>query len=277
MHSLKNNAKKIIKTALAEDIGSGDITTDDLFLKDRKIKAHLLAKQEMVLAGSWVFEEVFKSLGGKLKFRWLKEEGDKIKKNVRFCIIEGSLKNLLKGERVALNFLQRLSGIATLTAQFVNKVKKTKTVILDTRKTTPGLRLIEKYAVKAGGAKNHRMGLYDSYLIKDNHIEPFGSVRKTLMELKKRRKKKPVEIETKNIKEVKEALDMRADIIMLDNMTVRTIKKALKLIRGRAKTEISGGVNLNNIEKYAKIGVDFISVGALTHSPASMDISLIIK
>jgi len=277
LKNLKKEVRPLIKRALKEDLGKGDITTDSLFQKDKKIKAYLLAKQNMVMAGSWVFEDVFKALGGKLKFKWLKKDGRPIKKNSTICRIEGSLKNLLKGERVALNFLQRLSGIATLTECFVTKVSKTKTKILDTRKTTPGLRKLEKYATSIGGAKNHRMGLFDSILIKDNHIAPLGSVKNTLETVKKKRLMKNVEIETKNLKEVRQAVNAGAGIIMLDNMGPKMIRKAVKIIGKKAKVEISGGVNLSNIRKLSECGVDYISIGALTHSPESVDISLKIE
>jgi nicotinate-nucleotide pyrophosphorylase (carboxylating) len=268
---------KLVERALKEDLGPGDITTEALFPKDRSVKSYLLAKEDLVLAGSEIFEEVLRQAGGNVRFNWSRKEGSIIKKGTRFCRMIGSLKTILKGERVALNFIQRLSGIATLTNRFKQRLKPGNITVIDTRKTTPLLRSLEKYAVKIGGGANHRFGLYDMILIKDNHIAPFGSVKKALgffYSQKKQISDKKVEIETKSLRDVREAINFRPDVIMLDNMSISTMQKAIKMIGKRSKVEISGGINLKNIEKIKSLKADYVSIGALTHSPKSVDISL---
>jgi len=267
--------RAIVERALKEDLGSGDLTTRLLFPRAIKAKALIRAKQDAVLAGLSVAEAVFKKVDPKLKFQSLAQDGDRVRSGTEIARIVGDGRSLLKGERVALNFLQRLSGIATLTAQFVQTVKGTKATILDTRKTTPGLRELEKYAVRMGGGRNHRMNLSDGILIKDNHLALAGSLRRAVQET---RRKAPrglkVEVEATNLKEVEDALLVKADIILLDNMTIPQLKEAVSLIDGRALTEVSGGVQLNTVREIAATGVDFISIGALTHSAPAVDLSM---
>ena len=260
---------KIIDEALKEDIGKGDVTTNSIVSKTEKLKAILLAKEDGVIAGLDIAKEVFKKLDKNIKFVKEINDGTLVKKGKIIARIEGNARAILTGERVALNFLQRLSGIATLTSKFVKLAGKIK--IKDTRKTTPGLRVLEKYAVKMGGGTNHRMRLDDGILIKDNHIMFAGSVAEAIRKVKKTGEE--IEVEVENIKQLKEALDAKADSILLDNMNVVEIKKAVKIAKG-IETEISGGVNLKNIRKFAKTKATYISVGALTHSPKGLDISL---
>lgn len=266
--------KNLIKIALKEDVGAGDITTASAIPKSLRAKAFILAKEEGIICGQETAKMVFKTLEPKIIFKKLVEDGDKVIFGEKIAEISGRAGKILTAERTALNFLQRLSGIATLTAKFVKSVKPYKAKILDTRKTTPGLRFLEKYAVRVGGGKNHRFGLWDGILIKGNHIDLVG-----LKEAVKRTKKlgKKVEVEARNLKEVKEALEAGADIIMLENMDLKTIKKGVRLIGKKALIEVSGGVNLDNVREIAKTGVDWISIGRLTHSVKSLDMSLRIK
>jgi nicotinate-nucleotide pyrophosphorylase (carboxylating) len=265
----------IIIRALEEDIGPLDITTSALIPEDLEAKGLIIAKEDLVLAGIRVAYECFRTLDPEIIFKGRFRDGDSVKTGKVIAEIKGKARTILMGERVALNFLQRLSGIATLTSKYVEKIKGTKARIVDTRKTTPGLRVLEKYAVRIGGGFNHRFGLYDAILIKDNHIALSGSVRKALEKVKKETPHTTrIEIEAKNIKEVKDALKMGVDIIMLDNMDLETMKKAVKLINKRALIEASGNINLENVREVAKAGVDLISIGALTHSAKAVDISL---
>lgn len=263
--------KNLIELALKEDIGSGDITTEAVIPKDLKVWAFILAKEEGIIAGLEIAKFVFRALEPKIIFKKLVKDGNRVKAGQKIAKIYGKAREILMAERTALNFLQRLSGIATLTNEFVQKVKPFKAKILDTRKTTPGLRMLEKYAVRIGGGKNHRLGLWDGILLKGNHINLVG-----LKEAVKRAKGlgKKVEVEARNLKEVKEALESGADIIMLDNMDLKTLKEGVKLIGKRAIIEASGGVNLDNVREIAKTGVDWISIGRLTHSVRALDMSL---
>ncbi len=266
---------KIVKQALAEDLVRNDITTRLLFPKAVKANAAIQVKQEAILAGLPVAKAVFIQVDPKLKFKPLAQDGDRVKPGTVIARIQGDGRSILKGERVALNFLQHLSGIATLTARFVEAVRGTKATILDTRKTTPGLRSLEKYAVRMGGGRNHRMTLSDGILIKDNHLALAGSLKAVVERAKKNAPRGfKVEVETTNLKEVEAALSARADIVLLDNMTVHQLKEAVSFINGRALTEASGGVNLNNVCEIAAVGVDFISIGALTHSAPAVDLSM---
>lgn len=266
---------KIVKYALAEDLVRHDVTTRILFPKTIKAEAAIQVDQEAILAGLPVAKAVFIRVDSKLKFKPLMRDGDRIKPGTIIARIQGDGRSILKGERVALNFLQHLSGIATLTARFVEAVKGTKAVILDTRKTTPGLRTLEKYSVRMGRGRNHRMNLSDGILIKDNHLALAGDLKTAVQ---KARKNAPrgfkVEIETTNFEEIEAALSAKADIILLDNMTTAQLKEAVRLINGRALTEASGGVHMNNLREIAEAGVDFISIGALTHSAPAVDISM---
>jgi len=267
--------REIVSLALGEDLGSGDLTTRLLFPKAVKAEAAIRVKQEAILAGLPVAEAVFRKLDPKLKFEPLAQDGDRIEPGTIVVRVKGDGRSLLKGERVALNFLQHLSGIATLTGRFAEAVQGTPVKILDTRKTTPGLRALEKYAVRMGGGRNHRMDLSDGILIKDNHLALAGDLGSAVQQA---RQKAPrgfkVEVETTNLQEIKAALSARADIILLDNMTIPQLKEAVLLIDGQALTEVSGGVHLNNVREIAATGVDFISIGALTHSAPAVDINM---
>lgn len=270
-----NIIRSTVIRALEEDIGPKDITTSALIPEDLEARGLIIAKEDLVLAGIRVASECFRTLDPEIIFKGRFRDGDSIKAGRIVAEIKGKARAILMGERVALNFLQRLSGIATLTAKYVERIKGTKVRIVDTRKTTPGLRVLEKYAVRMGGGFNHRFGLYDSVLVKDNHIALSGSVRKALEKVKKETPHTTrIEVETKNIKEVKDALSVGVDIIMLDNMDLDTIRKAVKLIKGRALIEASGNINLQNVREIAETGVNLISIGAITHSAVAVDISL---
>lgn len=265
--------RKIIRYALAEDIGTGDITTQATVHPKKKGKAIAVAKENFIIAGINVFAETFRVLDARTKVKILKDNGMLAKKGDVIAEIQGSLFNILQSERVALNLFQRMCGIATITAKYVKAVRGTEAKIMDTRKTVPGLRTLDKMAVRIGGGRNHRIGLYDGILIKDNHIEAAGGITAAV----KAQRKNPfmkIEVETKNIKEVKEALKCGVDIIMLDNMSIPAMKRAVNLVKGRTLLEASGNVNLKNVADIAAIGVDFISVGELTHSLRAADISL---
>ncbi|MFZ2396838.1 MAG: carboxylating nicotinate-nucleotide diphosphorylase [Smithella sp.] len=265
--------KKIIKYALAEDIGTGDITTQASVSPRKKGRAIAVAKEDFIIAGIDVFAETFQFLDENTKIKKLMNDGRRAKKGDVIAEVSGSLSNILQAERVALNLFQRMCGIATLTAKYVKAVRGTKVKILDTRKTVPGLRILDKMAVRMGGGRNHRIGLYDGVLIKDNHIEAAGDITSAV----KAQRKNPfmkIEVETKNIKEVKEALKCDVDVIMLDNMSVPAMKKAVDFVKGRTLLEASGNVSLKNVAAIAAIGVDFISIGELTHSVRAADISL---
>ena len=276
MIPLSFQLEELVRSALSEDIGWGDLTTDALFPDPVPSEATLYPKEEIILAGTVIVSQIFRILDPDLRIRIIKEDGCRIRKGQPFLTLRGDGRSILKGERIALNFLQRLSGIATYTAQFVRRVEGTGTRILDTRKTTPGMRILERYAVRMGGGENHRFHLGDAFLIKDNHLALGGGVARTLKRLRDggHSISSPVEIEAKTIEEVKAALKGGADRILLDNMTLPRIKKALSLIRDRAVTEVSGGVTLSNVREIALTGVGYISIGALTHSARSVDITL---
>ena len=275
MDIVSDQIKKIMGAALAEDIGSGDITTQATVSSKKKGRAFAVAKDDFIVAGIDVFAETFRFLDKKIKVKKLISDGCRARKGEVMAEVFGSLANILKAERVALNLFQRMSGIATLTAKYVEAVRGTKAKILDTRKTVPCLRVLDKMAVRIGGGCNHRTGLYDGVLIKDNHIEAAGGITAAV---KAQRKRLPralkIEVETRNMQEVKEALKCGVDIIMLDNMSVPAMKKAVDFVAGRALLEASGNVSLQNVTQIAAIGVDLISVGELTHSVRAADISL---
>ena len=275
---IDKSIKNLIKQALREDIGKGDITTTALIPHGLKAYAVIIAKQNGVIAGLDIAREVFVQLDRDIKFKAFVRDGDKVKAGKKIAGITGSAKAILTAERTALNFLGHLSGVATLTRQFVDRIKPYKARILDTRKTMPGLRIAEKYAVKCGGGKNHRMGLWDEALIKDNHISAAGkgSLEKLIKYAKKRiPKNMPIEIEVKSLAEFKGALKAAPGVIILDNMSISQIKRAV-VARGASKTllEVSGGINLANVRRIARAGVDRISVGSLTHSAPALDLSL---
>lgn len=267
--------RKIIEAALAEDIGTGDITTQATVSPKLKGRAQAIAKDDFVIAGIDVFEKTFKCVDKNIKVTKLIGDGRRAVKGDVIAEVTGSLFNILQAERVALNLFQRMCGIATQTAKYMDAVHDTKVQILDTRKTAPGLRVLDKMAVRLGGGTNHRIGLYDGVLIKDNHIEAAGGITAAVAAQRKHLQRKlKIEVETKNLEEVQEALTCGVDIIMLDNMTIAAMKKAVDLIAGRALTEASGNVNLKRVREIAATGVDFISVGELTHSVRAADISL---
>lgn len=265
---------EIIKAALKEDMPSGDITTESLGVRPRVGEAILKAKADIVLSGNPVFEQAIQFLEPNAKLKWLFEEGDVVFKGQNICSIEGDLIQILKAERVALNFLGHLSGIATYTRKYVKEVEGTKTRILDTRKTTPLFRELEKKAVTHGGGLNHRFNLSDAVLIKDNHISIMGGITKAV-ERTKEHCDLPIEVEASTLEQVKEAADLPVHRILLDNMNNDTLAEALKIIPKSIKTEASGNMTVERVKSVAQLGVDFISVGALTHSAPTADISLL--
>src|SRR5574344_1579632 len=268
----------LIEIGLKEDINTGDLTTDLLIPAQRQSEAIMIAKADGIIAGLFVAEAVFRKLDSNIVFQASVKDGDKVTKGQLICTIKGAYRALLTGERLALNFLQRMSGIATATSEYVEAGKEYKTEILDTRKTVPGLRVLDKYAVKAGGGTNHRIGLFDMVLIKDNHISVAGGITNAVNAIRPNISKDiKIEVETTTLDEVKEALAMNVDIIMLDNMDNATMTEAVKIINGKAKVEASGNMNLKRVREVAATGVDFISIGALTHSVTALDISQKIK
>lgn len=270
--------KKLIEKALEEDIGSGDLTTTAILTGRETGAARAVSKGDIVIGGMDVFKEVFFTLDPTLAVETHFSDGRSVAKGEMLACVSGSLKSILMAERVALNFFQRMCGIATLTRQYVEAVQGTGVKIMDTRKTTPTLRCLEKYAVTAGGGTNHRFGLYDQVLIKDNHITAAGSISRALKKVKETVPRGiRIEVETKNLEEVREALAAKADIIMLDNMGIEAMKEAVSIISGGALVEASGNVTLSNVRDIALTGVDHISVGALTHSAPAADISLLFK
>jgi nicotinate-nucleotide pyrophosphorylase (carboxylating) len=275
---LEDYIKKIISDALDEDIRSGDVTTQAIIPGSVFGTGKFLIKADGVIAGLNVAQEVFKQVDSKIEFKVLIHDGGKVKAGNIAAEVEGKASSILTAERTALNVLQRMSGIATMTNKFVEEISHTKAKILDTRKTVAGLRLLDKEAVRLGGGKNHRIGLFDMFLIKDNHIEIAGSITKAIDACRNFQKNKnsnlKIEVETKNLDEVKEALSCNIDIIMLDNFTIDLTKKAVEIIGGKCLVEASGNINLENVKEVAETGVDFISVGALTHSAKALDISL---
>lgn len=269
---------KIILRAFKEDIGTDDITSKAVVPAGKKGKAKFIVKEEGIIAGLDVVERVFKLFDKNLKLKKFLDNGDKVKKGQIIAEVHGGISSILSTERTALNFLQRMCGIATQANKFSEEVKHTKVKIVDTRKTVPGLRILDKLAVSYGGCHNHRFGLYDMFLIKDNHITAAGSitgaVKACIKFMKMKKKKYKIEVETQNIEQVREALNTKVDIIMLDNFELNKIKEAVDLIGGKKQIEASGGITLASVKAIAEIGVDYISVGALTHSVKALDISL---
>jgi len=290
-----NFVRKLVKDALEEDIGSGDLTTNAIVPKNARARAVIYARENGIVAGLDAAAGVFRQLDKKSNIKKFVKDGTKVKRNQSLAQIKGKTKALLTGERTALNFLQHLSGVATLTGKYVDVVKPCRVKIFDTRKTIPGMRVLEKYAVKMGGGYNHRAGLCEMAMVKDNHLKhsikcQVSSVRVSMKEIIQRmRRKMPrgmkIEIETKNLKEARAAIESGADIIMLDNMSVAMMKKAVRLVyrascivhRKKPIIEASGNVNLKNVRAIAKTGVDWISVGKLTHSAPALDISMEIE
>lgn len=272
----RKRIRKIIKTVLEEDIGSGDVTTLATIPEDSRHKAFFVAKESGIVAGLQIAEMTFKELDPKVELKKYLEDGDKVYKGDMFAEVFGCSRALLTGERTALNFLQRMSGIATETAKYVEAVKGTNAQIIDTRKTAPGLRVLDKWAVGLGGGGNHRMGLFDMALIKDNHIEAVGSITEAVWRVRWGHTLWDglLEVEVKNLDELKEALDTETNWIMLDNMDTSTMAEAVNINNGKVKLEASGNITLENVRQVAQTGVEFISVGALTHSVKALDISL---
>ena len=265
---------KIIKEALIEDIPVEDISTNSVISEDSISTIDLICKEEGIIAGLKVFERVFKILGD-VEVTFFKNDGDKVYPKDKIALLKGNTRNILKGERVALNLLQRMSGIATLTNKYVKEIENTNAKLLDTRKTTPNLKLLEKYAVKVGGGHNHRFNLSDGVMLKDNHISAAGGIKNAVKLCRENSSfVRKIEVETENLEMVKEAIEAKADIIMLDNMTPDEMAEAIRIIDGRAETECSGNMTKENIATITKLGVDYVSSGALTHSAPILDLSL---
>ena len=273
--SMKVNADQLIMSALQEDITSEDITTNSVMPHYQLGEVELICKEDGIIAGLEVFKRVFTILDETTEVTFNCKDGDTVKKGEKLGLIRGDIRVLLSGERTALNFLQRMSGIATYTSKIATLFKGTKTKLLDTRKTTPNMRVFEKYAVKVGGGYNHRYNLSDGILLKDNHIGAAGGVKEAVQMAKEYAPfVRKIEIEVENLDMLREALEAGADIIMLDNMSVEDMREAVKLCAGKAETECSGNVTKENVAKLVDIGVDYISSGALTHSSPILDLSL---
>jgi len=275
--SIKENIliDKIIGQALLEDIGTGDITTESIIPCNLKAKGIIKTSEEGVVAGLDIACLVFQKLDSEIIFQEKTKDGTKVARGKELAEITGPARTILRGERVALNFLQRMSGIATITSKFYQEVKDFPVRIVDTRKTTPGLRILEKYAVRMGGGYNHRFGLYDAVLIKDNHIAVAGGIKSAVNSARKQISHTvKIEVEVENLSQLQEALKVQVDIIMLDNMDLETMKEAVKMVKGKALIEASGEITLEKVRKIAQTGVDLISIGALTHSVKSLNISM---
>lgn len=273
--TMKLNADEYILSALKEDITSEDITTNSVMREYQLGEVELICKQDGIVAGLWVFKRVFELLDEKTEVLFFCKDGDKVRNGQRIGIVKGDIRVLLSGERTALNYLQRMSGIATYTRSVAELLEGSSTKLLDTRKTTPNMRVFEKYAVKVGGGYNHRFNLSDGILLKDNHIGAAGGVKEAVLMAKEYAPfVRKIEIEVENLDMLKEALEAGADIVMLDNMSVEDMKEAVKLAKGKAETECSGNVTKENVARLVDIGVDYISSGALTHSSPILDLSL---
>ena len=277
---MKQDIKNFISNAIKEDIGLADITSEAFIQENIRKTAKIISKEKCIIARIIISRKILNTIDEKIKIKYSKKDGDKINKDDIIMEIKGPVKSILKSERIILNIIQRMSGIATKTNQIVKKISKTKSKILDTRKTTPGFRLLEKAAVKIGGGINHRFGLYDVIMIKENHIKSCGNIEKTITEIIKynKNKKHKVIVEVKNITELKTILNYKKNInrILLDNFNVDQTKKAIKIIKGEVETESSGNINDRNILEYAKTGTNYISLGCLTHSVKAIDVSLYI-
>ena len=273
MNKLQPEILACLKRALEEDIGTGDVTTNSIVPADAALRGQIIAKQAGIVAGLDIAEAVLLLLSGQINFRFNMIEGSEVDRSAIIADVSGPARALLAGERTALNFLGRMSGIATLTRKFVNVVSGTNAIILDTRKTAPGLRAIDKLAVQRGGGQNHRRGLFDMILIKDNHIDYAGSLAEAVCRVRDSGTKLEMEVEARTPADVRQALDLGVERILLDNMPVEMMREAVKLNAGRAKLEASGNVTLENVRAIAETGVDYISVGALTHSSRVFDVS----
>lgn len=275
MRKLQRTTEHLIKIALIEDIGNGDITTKAVIPADKRVTAVIMAKEGGIIAGLEIAREVFRQIDRRVRLTQKVKDGQTVGKGTIIATLQGPARAILTGERTALNFLQHLSGIATLTGEYVKNIKGTGAILLDTRKTTPGWRAIEKYAVKLGGGENHRFGLYDAILIKDNHIKINKTIEKAVDAAKIYLGRKPVEVEAGSLAEVRRAIAAGADRILLDNMSLKELKAGAKMCkRHRIVSEASGGITIKNVRAVARTGVDYISVGALTHSARALDINL---
>lgn len=270
---LPHDIAATVQRALAEDIGDGDLTAA-LVPAGARARGRVISREEAVLCGAAWFEEVFRQIDDAIAIHWEAQDGDGINRDQLLCRLEGPARPLLTGERTALNFLQTLSGTATLARRYAAAVKGTRAVVLDTRKTLPGLRSAQKYAVQCGGATNHRMGLYDGILIKENHIVAAGGIRAAVQAARAAGAKVPVEVEVETLEQVREALVAGADILLLDNFGLEGMRKAVELTAGRAKLEASGGIGLTQVRAVAETGVDYVSVGSLTKNVQGVDLSL---
>ena len=271
-----DSLENTVTTALQEDIQGGDLTAE-LIPITTQAEAKILCRESAVLCGRPWFDEVFRQIDDSIQIEWLAEEGDQVSKNQTLCLITGSAQRILTAERTALNFLQTLSATATTTAQYTALLKGSHTQLLDTRKTIPGLRLAQKYAVACGGGKNHRMGLYDAILIKENHIMAAGSILNAVTTAKQNHPEITVEVETENLDEVQQALNAKADIIMLDNFSIEMMTQAVEMVARKAKLEVSGNVELQHLSKLVDTQVDFISTGAITKHIKAIDLSMRFK
>jgi nicotinate-nucleotide pyrophosphorylase (carboxylating) len=274
-----SHIRQIVQTALEEDLGVGDLTSGALLTPDMVAKAQIMAKEAMIVAGITVAEEVFHQIDNTLTLNFHQRDGDWVAPNTRILTITGNAQSLLQAERVALNFMQRLSGISTITHQFCHAVHDHSVKIADTRKTTPGLRALEKWAVRLGGGFNHRFSLHDGILIKDNHLMVLAANNISLSQACQLAKQQAphglrISVEVESLAQVREALHGKADIILLDNMSPSKIQQAVKTIKGHALVEVSGGITLRNIQDIANMGIDIVSIGALTHSAPAMDLSM---
>ncbi len=270
-----SSIKRLIDLAIEEDVGYGDITTNSIVSTYESAEAIIKVKQDGIIAGLEIAKLVVDKLDSKTKWEFKKVDGDNCKSGDIVATVKADKRALLTSERTLLNFLQRMSGIATKTRKFVDEINGFNTKILDTRKTVPGHRILDKYAVKVGGGTNHRIGLFDMVLIKDNHIKIAGGIKNAVEMIKKKNNKTiKIEVEARTIEQVAEALELKVDIIMLDNMSIEEMKRAVDICRGKALTEASGNVSLTNVKLIAQTGVDFISVGELTHSVEALDISM---
>ena len=265
--------KGLVSLALSEDIGSGDITAG-LVEPDRKARARVISRESGILCGTQFADTVFSIIDPELEVTWHKQDGDSLIKNDLLFTVDGHARPILTGERTALNFLQLLSGTATLASRYAEAVKGTDVRLLDTRKTIPGLRVAQKYAVSCGGCHNHRIGLFDAFLIKENHIEACGGIGAAIARAHEIAPGKPVEVEVENLREMSQAIDAAADRIMLDNFDEDLLREAVAINKGRSELEASGNVGLHNLRAIAKTGVDFISIGALTKTVQPLDLSL---
>ena len=273
--SLPTDLALIVNLALQEDIGDGDITS--LLIADNlQAKAHILCREEAVLCGiAWV-EEAYRNIDSRVQIQWNFKDGDSLKKDAQVAEIVGNARAILTGERTALNFLQTLSGTATITKQYTERLKGTSVILLDTRKTLPGMRNAQKYAVRVAGGSNHRKGLYDAYLVKENHIQSCGNISNAIATARKIDPNKVLEVEVQNLEQLSEAISAKPDIIMLDNFKLQDIRKAVTINPGNAKLEVSGNINQESLVNVAKTGVDYISVGALTKHCRAIDFSLLL-